>query len=211
MNEIAKFHKSAASDYIDKFVHREILQEIKLTFYKYKKAQELVPEDNKDNISAIAKMYRIFSAQIDLIASLLNADRGANKILNEGLVSELLNVLTHSSTDPILLTSLCYLAERVLSSEMVKSDPANLGDKINRMQSCEGLVPYLGMAKYEDLVRNSQKYNSDDQVLVQDTGGDSLMYQNDPIIHNTFIKIIKLIEYFTRENALMEKALAEDR
>lgn len=38
MNEISKMHKGAANDYIDKFVHREILQEIKLTFYKYKKA-----------------------------------------------------------------------------------------------------------------------------------------------------------------------------
>lgn len=31
-------NSNAASDYIEKFVHREILQEIKLTFYKYKKA-----------------------------------------------------------------------------------------------------------------------------------------------------------------------------
>ena len=38
MNQIAKMHSQAASDYIDKFVHREIMQEIKLTFYSYKKS-----------------------------------------------------------------------------------------------------------------------------------------------------------------------------
>ena len=69
-------------------------------------------------------MYRIFSAQIELIASLLNAEPRLSKlILQETLVSELLQVLTHSSTDPILLTSLCYLAEKVLKSEAIKSNP----------------------------------------------------------------------------------------
>lgn len=108
-------------------------------------------------------MYRIFSAQIELIASLLNAEPRLSKlILQETLVSELLQVLTHSSTDPILLTSLCYLAEKVLKSEAIKSNPVQLSDKINKMQSCEALIPYLGLAKYPDLVKNTQKYNSDD-------------------------------------------------
>lgn len=38
MNEIAKMHSASASEYIDKFIHRELLQEIKLTFYSYKKS-----------------------------------------------------------------------------------------------------------------------------------------------------------------------------
>ena len=55
------------------------------------------------------------------------------------------------------------------------------------MQSCEALIPYLGLGKYQDLVRNTQKYNSEDQVMTQDTGGEQLSYQNEPIIHATFI------------------------
>ena len=51
MNEIAKMHSVAASSYIDKFIHREIMQEIKLTFYSYKKSQDLAPADNKDNVA----------------------------------------------------------------------------------------------------------------------------------------------------------------
>ena len=38
MHEIAKMHRGAASSYIDKFIHRELMQEIKLTFYSYKKS-----------------------------------------------------------------------------------------------------------------------------------------------------------------------------
>ena len=110
MNEIAKLHSGAATNFVEKFIHREILQEIKLTYHSYKKSQELAPAENKDNIALIVKMYKVFSAQIDLIASLLNTEPiHRQAILKEPIVSELLQVLTHNNTDPILLTSLCYL------------------------------------------------------------------------------------------------------
>ena len=68
-------------------------------------------------------------------------------------------MLTHSATDPILLTSICYLAENVLRCDSVRTNPVVLADKINRMQSCENLLPYLGMGKYRELLRNAQKYS----------------------------------------------------
>ena len=74
MISISKMHVQAASDYIVKFVHREVMQEIKLTFYTYKKSQELYPADNKDNVVETVRMYKVFSAQIELIGSLLNAN-----------------------------------------------------------------------------------------------------------------------------------------
>jgi hypothetical protein len=49
------------------------MQEIKLTFFAYKKSQELYPVGNKDNIAQTVIMYKVFAAQIELIASLLNA------------------------------------------------------------------------------------------------------------------------------------------
>ena len=207
MHEIAKMHRGAASSYIDKFIHRELMQEIKLTFYSYKKSQTLAPADNKDNVALIVKMYKVFSAQISLVASLLNAEeRQREQLLEEPLIKELLQVLTHSNTDPILLTSICYLAEKVLNCDSVRTNPRELGDKITRMQSCEGLLPYLGMGKYRDLLRNAQKYSGqEDQVVNQDGNEGALEYLNDPIIHQLFIQIIKLIEFFCRELALLVK------
>ena len=41
--------------------------------------------------------------------------------------------------------------------------------------------------------------------MSQDAGGEALSYQNEPIIHDCFIQIIKLIEFFCREYALMMK------
>ena len=46
---------------------------------------------------------------------------------------ELLQVLTHSNTDPLLLTSLCYLAERVLMSDTVKTNHSVLQDTISKV------------------------------------------------------------------------------
>ena len=156
MNEISKIHSGAASSFIEKFIHREILQEIKLTYYQYKKSQELAPAENKDNIALIVKMYRVFSAQIELIASLLNTEPDKRElILNEPLVSELLQVLTHNNTDPILLTSLCYLAQNLLNCDSIKSNPVKLADKINKLQSCESLLGYLGLGKYKELLKNT--------------------------------------------------------
>ena len=207
MHEIAKMHRGAASSYIDKFIHRELMQEIKLTFYSYKKSQTLAPADNKDNVALIVKMYKVFSAQISLVASLLNAEeRQREQLLEEPLIKELLQVLTHSNTDPILLTSICYLAEKVLNCDSVRTNPRELGDKITRMQSCENLLPYLGMGKYKELLRNAQKYSGqEDQVVNQDGNEGALEYLNDPIIHKLFIQIIKLIEFFCRELALLTK------
>ena len=161
MNEISKLHSNAATDYIDKFIHRELLQEIKLTFYQYKKSQELYPPDNKDNIAQTVVMYRVFAAQITLVASLLNApDYKRQTILEDPLINELLQVLTHNMTDPILLTAITYLAEKVLNIAEVNQNPEILADKVNRMQSCEGLLPYLGGEKYKELLKNTAKYNN---------------------------------------------------
>jgi len=91
-------------------------------------------------------MYKVFAAQIELIASLLNAKEDQRElVMSDNLVDELLQVLTHNTTDPILLTSICYLAEKILKIVTEKADPELLADKVNRMQSIEGLLPYLGM------------------------------------------------------------------
>lgn len=74
MNEIAKLHSHAASQIIEKNVHSEVITEIKLTFYRYKMDKELIPPGEDYSIADVVAMYRMFSAQIDLIASLINAE-----------------------------------------------------------------------------------------------------------------------------------------
>lgn len=48
----------------------------------------------------------------------MNAEESEQiSILKEPLVTDLLFIVTHSSTDPILLSSICYLAEMILTRE----------------------------------------------------------------------------------------------
>ena len=54
------------------------------------------------------QQYKIFSAQIELIGSLLKADQ-SNKILFEPLVEDLHLIVSYNKTDPLLLTAVCYL------------------------------------------------------------------------------------------------------
>ena len=75
-------------------------------------------------------------------------------------------MLTHSNTDPILLTAICYLAEKILKCDYIKNHPERLSDKINKMQSCENLLPYLGMSKFKDLLKNTAKYNNQEDQIV---------------------------------------------
>lgn len=75
MNEIAKLHSHAASQIIEKNVHREVITEIRMTFYQYRLKKELIPPGEDYSIADVIKVYRVFSSQIDLIASLINAEK----------------------------------------------------------------------------------------------------------------------------------------
>ena len=75
--------------------------------------------------------YKVFAAQIELIASLLNSEpRHREALLGDVQLKELLLVLTHNACDPILLTSVCYLAEKVLECDSIKNNPEKLADVI---------------------------------------------------------------------------------
>ena len=116
---------------------------------------------------------------------------------------ELLNVINHFKTDPLLLTSVCYLALMILTRESVRrgerhEDIDRLSKAIRYMGNCVNLIPYLGMSKYEELIRLARKYNNN-QTFADRESESNLQYQDDPIIHNLFIVIIDLFNFFCKE------------
>ena len=111
MNQIAKTDPEAASLLINKYVHKELLHEIKVTYYTYKKDNDLKSTHGQESREVIVRNFKVFSGQIELLASLLNAkNHEREQILCETLVTDLLIVISHYKTDPLLLTSICYLA-----------------------------------------------------------------------------------------------------
>ena len=86
--------------------------------------------------------------------------------------------------------------------------------RISRMQSCELLLPFLGFtdkgeaSKFGVLmssVRELHNFNDDVEEVEPDLAAvlDSL---DDPIIIALFIQIVKIIEFFCREFAVLENA-----
>jgi hypothetical protein len=53
--------------------------------------------------------------------------------MQDNLIDELLQILTHNATDPILLTSICYLAEKILVIIREEKDVDMLVEKVNKM------------------------------------------------------------------------------
>lgn len=63
-------------------------------------------------------------------------------------------------------------------------------------------MPYLGLSKYKDLLKNTAKYNNQEDMGSDQQEG-TLEYNNDPIIHKLFMQIIRLITFFQKELALL--------
>ena len=89
---------------------------------------------------------------------------------------------------------MCRLTLKVCEQEEVCNDNQKIRQIIKRVASCNQLIPYLGLSKYEELLKMTARYNKhkirEKDVYVQ------LQYQDNPIIHDLFISIIKLINFF---------------
>ena len=195
----------------------ELIQDTKLTFYQYKKEQDFKAESREK----IKSMYEVFATQIELLASLINADeRVRGKILWDTTVFDLLVVVTFSRVEPVLLTSICYLVNQVTSaindkefreSQQFEAE-AEMERRIGRMQSCELLLPYLGFAekgdqsKFGQLMKQvSELHNYNDEVEETQPNLEKVLFTlDDPIIISLFIQIVKIIEFFCREFAVLE-------
>lgn len=102
----------------------------------------------------LVEMYQVFSTQIELLASLINAKPNVKgKVLWDTTVSDLLVVVTYSRVEPSVLTSVCYLVNQVMQAindpEMREASAGfvvsvEMETRVNRMQNCELLLSLLG-------------------------------------------------------------------
>ena len=132
-------------------------------------------------------------------------DRSDPKIIDHPLVQDLISITQSFKTDPILLTAVCRLTLKVCEQEEVCNDNQKIRQIIKRVACCNQLIPYLGLSKYEELLKMAARYNKhkirEKDVYVQ------FQYQDNPIIHDLFISIIQLINFFCLqyETAKMDK------
>ena len=79
--------------------------------------------------------------------------------------------------------------------EEIRENKDQIQKLITSIASCQHLLPYLGLIKYEELLKMTKIYYKNKGV---DREGIvvALQNQDDPYVHNLFISIIKLMSFF---------------
>lgn len=76
------------------------------------------------------------------------------------VVDDLLGITAHYKTDPVLLAAVCSFARQLFSRPEVTCDQAFVADKLQKkMQNLVQLVPYLGLKKYEEVIKMARRYH----------------------------------------------------
>ena len=72
---ISLHSEKAASRFIEKQVHNNIMKNIRYSIHIYKKNNDLKDEDSKDTEELLKKKYLTLAAEIDCLGGLLEAER----------------------------------------------------------------------------------------------------------------------------------------
>ncbi len=127
----------AANQFFDKSVHTYLMKNVREAMLIYKKNNDLVEGEGRDEDRRLPLKYITLAAEIDALGAMLRADdpHHRHEILGKPLVDDMLGVLKHYLTDPVLLTALCRFAKAYFSCEEVKHSPDLLMAKVERAAS----------------------------------------------------------------------------
>ena len=145
--ELPEEIQNPANFFCEKYLYKNLINDIKVTYYIYKRTNEISQNIQIESPQRVILMYKTFSMQIQCLAALLNSDNNrATKVLNsDPIIMDLLQICSNFKTDPLILTAVCQLALKVLNINSVKESKKLLSQAINQLSSCEHLVPYLGL------------------------------------------------------------------
>ena len=103
----------------------------------YNKNNNLQEGDSIDNEETEKKKFYTLAAEIATFGALLQADKSKrSEILNkQEIIDNLLAVTAHHQTDPVLLTSICVFAKRLLEVHEVKTSQASMERYMRQMQN----------------------------------------------------------------------------
>jgi len=94
------------------------------------------------------------------------------KILNDSVVLDLLSIMGHPKTDPILLTAICTFAYDVFECDEIMVDEARMSPYQRAIQNLNFMIPYLGFARYPDLLQMTRRYHQIQNSVAKSQGDD---------------------------------------
>ena len=91
VQHIALNSETAANKFIDKFVHSNLIKNIRYAMHIYKKNNDLKDEESKDTEEKLKLKYLTLAAEIDCLGGLLEAERSRrDAIIKDTLIDDML-------------------------------------------------------------------------------------------------------------------------
>ena len=81
---------------------------------------------------------------------------------------DIISIMGHDNTDPILLTAVCTFALDLFQTEDLKYHEEFMEPFSEKIQSLNQMIPYLGGEKYFDLLEMCKTYNVDQKNKAED-------------------------------------------
>lgn len=101
------------------------MNQIRKRYSVYKKNHSLVEDTKAVPVLDQMYMYETFAAEITTLGSLLNADSDLRMVLlndYETVVQDILLIMSHRKTDPILLTAICTFCLNLFEVDEIRYD-----------------------------------------------------------------------------------------
>ena len=125
--------------FINEGVHTNLTQTIQKSLNIYKQNNSLEDEKNPETDLQKMNKYKLFAQEIRTLGGLLNAEENREKILNpikpdddehidghEPIILDIVSILGHEFTDPILLEAVCKFTNDLLECEEIMNNESRL-------------------------------------------------------------------------------------
>lgn len=106
--------------------------------------------------------YETLAAEITCLGGLLNAKASNRKNileLHKPVVLDLIQIMRHPQTDPILLTAICTFALDLFQCEELRFHALVMEPFYEKMSNMKYMIPYLGFEMYPKLLQMTRRYH----------------------------------------------------
>ena len=104
--------------------------------------------------------YQTLANEIIALGGLLNgAGKKRINIILDDVILDIINIMSHSKTDPILLTAVCKFALDLFECDELRYNQQFMQKYFSKMALMKYLVPYMGGERYPDLLQMSDRYH----------------------------------------------------
>ena len=102
--------------------------------------------------------YRTLAAEITALGGLLRSPK-RKELLEDPVILDLVAIMSHPQTDPILLTAICTFGLDLFECDEPRQSQADMEPFHKNLSDMKYLIPYLGFDNYLIVLEASQRYH----------------------------------------------------